>query len=532
MALDVRGSLKNTKLSRNPFVVFEELVSNAIDSVLIRRSSDASAPSLSVKITIDFDLGNLLGDDAISISCHDNGCGLGDEQLTAFLTKDTSYKDDLTITGIGSCKGSGRIQFFHHFNGMTIDSIYQSDGQKYKRKLRFSAEDKLIRPENFSTQAVDHEEVGTSINLYDQKVAALEAVSPGANLRELYSVKSVRDHIYFAFMQRFVSLGDKIGNFEISFQLVDGDEMFISTIKYDDLPDITKSESLEIAEIDCKTGERLGSVQDFLLNYYKLPATEFDLPENVVAFSANSVPVRDFTARYFRTKAEKNNPLDGYFHIFIIESSFLDSKVNEQRDDFDGIQSELPIGDLFCDDRISYAEIFEVLDPAIEALVGPMSWTREDIVKKAADEFGVSESMIQETSTRVRYGDTAQSVAERVLVKYQEQIIEQTADLVRLKSEVISISPDADDFRTKVSELSWRFTSYLRSIDMANLSQLVVRRATMVEILDLAVRGEYESQKVEAGQKRKDEQIIHNIFFPMRKDSDDQVDHDIWLLGK
>ena len=32
--------------------------------------------------------------------------------------------------------------------------------------------------------------------------------------------------------------------------------------------------------------------------------------------------------------------------------------------------------------------------------------------------------------------------------------------------------------------------------------------------------------------RRKDERIIHSIFFPMRKDSSEVTDHDIWLLSE
>lgn len=32
MTLDIRGSIKNTKLSLNQYVVFEELIANAIDA--------------------------------------------------------------------------------------------------------------------------------------------------------------------------------------------------------------------------------------------------------------------------------------------------------------------------------------------------------------------------------------------------------------------------------------------------------------------------------------------------------------------
>src|SRR4051812_39521266 len=75
MTLDIRGSLKNTKLSSNRYVVFEELISNAIDSYLIRKHDDPSAPSLRIGVEVEFSAANLLEDqEAMAISCTDNGC--------------------------------------------------------------------------------------------------------------------------------------------------------------------------------------------------------------------------------------------------------------------------------------------------------------------------------------------------------------------------------------------------------------------------------------------------------------------------
>ncbi|WCX21511.1 hypothetical protein [Pseudomonas aeruginosa] len=125
MTLDIRGSLKNTKLSTNSYVVFEELISNAIDSYLIRRALDPHTPDMKVNVDVTFVPAGLdENQEDMIVSCHDNGCGLGDEQLKAFLTKDTSYKDDLSISGIGQCKGAGRIQFFHHFSELLLESTY------------------------------------------------------------------------------------------------------------------------------------------------------------------------------------------------------------------------------------------------------------------------------------------------------------------------------------------------------------------------------------------------------------------------
>lgn len=130
MTLDVKGGLKNTTISSNQYVVFEELLSNAIDSYLIRRDSDSDAPKFSVTFEIKFFPFSLFEDEEydLAVTCIDNGAGFGDEQVKAFVTKDSTYKDYLKILGIGKCKGAGRIQYFHYFDALKIDSVYYDKG--------------------------------------------------------------------------------------------------------------------------------------------------------------------------------------------------------------------------------------------------------------------------------------------------------------------------------------------------------------------------------------------------------------------
>ena len=128
LTLDIRGSLKNTRISSNTLVVVDELLANSIDAFLIRQSADAAAGALRIRLDVKVSQADLLGEDYdLEIECEDNGSGLGPEQLKAFLTKDTSYKDDLSIPGIGKCKGTGRVQFFHHFTAISISSIYRTE---------------------------------------------------------------------------------------------------------------------------------------------------------------------------------------------------------------------------------------------------------------------------------------------------------------------------------------------------------------------------------------------------------------------
>lgn len=540
MTLDIRGSLKSTKLSSNPYVVFEELISNAIDSFLIRKFGDDSTPNMRIEIGVDFFPADLLeGQEDITVVCKDNGCGFAQDQLNAFLTKDTSYKDDLPIPGIGRCMGAGRIQFFHHFSSLSIDSNYRDGGELVRREMHYSEPKKQIDSEDFTASPGSTEATGTAIKLERLKESVRMKILHGELPSRLFCAPVLKKQMLLTFLQRLVGLGDQIGDFEISFvtrhlkngELIEASEQKDS-LKRSDLPAVTSERKIEIEECDPASGDGLSTYQQFKLFHYQLDASLYDLPKNAIAFCAKSSPVKDITSRYLRTRSEQNNPVGGFHHFVLIESDYLDQHVNEQRDDFDSIPSEIPNCDLFSSEKLSYAAIYNAIDPVIDEMVAPSNWNKDQVLQEVTEQFGINEGMLQDTSTRIRYGEPAQAVAERVLKKYQERVIDETVEIFNLKAEILKAEPDSEEFRTKINELAWKYTSSLKNFDMANLSQLIVRRAAIVEILSLACDKRLDVQAVCEGVRRKDERIIHSIFFPMRKDSTEFVDHDMWLLSE
>ncbi|WP_134601003.1 hypothetical protein [Pseudomonas aeruginosa] len=534
MTLDIRGSLKNTKLSTNSYVVFEELISNAIDSYLIRRALDPHTPDMKVNVDVTFVPAGLdENQEDMIVSCHDNGCGLGDEQLKAFLTKDTSYKDDLSISGIGQCKGAGRIQFFHHFSELLLESTYPDGGGFTERKLHYLEPQKQIEAENFSSNSGSRANVGTRITLKQLKPHVHAKVMRGDELSSLFSASSLKKNALLTFLQRLIGLDNSLGDFEIKFNSQHWKkDSQISTLKRADLPSVTTVETVTAEEYNPVTGEKVAESQNLKISHYKLDAKQYDLPKNSIALCAKSSPVKDITSRYLRTKTEQNNPVGDYHHIILIESDYLDLRVNEQRDDFECISSEYVPDDMFLPDGISYAAIYDAIDPVIQGMVTPADWKKETVIKVVSNQFGISEDMLRDTSTRIVYGDTPLAVAERVLKKYQERVIDETAEIMNLKEEITRSEPDSEDFREKINELSWKYTASLKNIDMANLSQLIVRRAAIVQILDLAYGKNLAMQQIDSDARRKDERVIHSIFFPMRRDSSEVADHDIWLLSE
>lgn len=537
MTLDIRGSLKNTKISKNPLVVFDELFTNAIDSFLIHRHVRKDDIPLEISFNVTIMATDLLGEEYdLAVTCCDNGAGFGEEQTEAFLTKDTSYKDDLAIEGIGKCKGAGRIQFFHHFENIEIDSGFVSDGKRYRRRLDYHEGQKKIEPSDFPAIEEQSARLGTKFTLRRLKNATRERVFVSRDLPKIINAKSLKNHLLVNFMARLVGLKSRLGQFDVSIEVTIVDQNKKSStesekICIEDLPEITATKKVKVYEVDPSTGERTGIYECLDLSHYKLPIKQYELPSNTIALCAKSSPVKSIAERYLRPKSVENNPIGDHYHVVLVQGGFLDRTVNEQRDDFD-IPVELSQDYFYSQQRISLEQIFEAIDDAINEFVAPPDWSKDGITRAARETFGISEEMLTETGTRVRYGDTPQSVAGRVLGKYQERALKETARLHDLKEEIKELEPDSDEFRVKINELAWQHTATLRTIDMANLSQLVVRRAAIVDVLALACSKKLKMQADDALPRRKDERIIHSVFFPMRRDSSQSVDHDIWLLSE
>lgn len=380
MTLDVRGSLKNTKLSVNPLVVVEELFSNAVDAFLIRKRRDPSVAQLEVTFGVEFMQSDLLGTDIdLILTCHDNGVGLGDEQTKAFLTKDTSYKDDLGIAGIGQCKGAGRIQYFHHFTKLELASVYSVGGKLYQRTLAFEESQKQIEAESFRMSPAKNGNIGTRIVLSGLKASVRQKVFAGVDIEAEFSSKSLKNHILVFFMHRLIGLKQHLGNFVVTFtsqrhgQTAKPVKLALTPA---DLPKLTTANETKVFERDRETGKATTTSHALSVSHYALDAEQYDLPSNIIALCAKSSPVKIVTDHFLKPKAVENNPINDAYHVVLVEGEFLDQKVNEQRDGFD-IPQSFQRPDLFLSERVALDDILEAISESVEAMIRPPEWSRD-----------------------------------------------------------------------------------------------------------------------------------------------------------
>ena len=250
--------------------------------------------------------------------------------------------------------------------------------------------------------------------------------------------------------------------------------------------------------------------------------------EHEVALCANSSIVKSVTKSFLKVQKDRKTPLDGKFYLILIESDYLEQHVNVRRDNFN-IPSSCSSSEMISRGP-SMDDILESIEDFVLGLLTPTDFDRDALIRETGMKFGISSNMLFDARVKVKYGDTADKIAKRVLKKYQEEIIDDTSEIFDLKQELLELDPRHEDFRDKVNEMSWKYTSTIKKMDMANLSQLVVRRSSMIEILNCAVK---KLLKVQSGEGRKEnEKIVHSIFFPTGKDSNDKIDHDIWILNE
>lgn len=519
MTLDIRGGLKNTAKNQNHYVALEELLSNAIDSYLIRRSMEEDVPPFLVEIEVAISTIDMFDNQFnIDISFCDNGAGFGNEQVKAFITKDSTYKDNLQIQGIGKCKGSGRIQYFHHFKELLIESTFRLDKQIFCRTLSTTPSTHEITEESFLQSLSDKNYLKTKMVLRGKELSAPQ--------QELFFCQIISQHLYRSFLQRFIILKGLIGDFSIKIAHKFRENTEIQEIQGCDLPHPVEKKHLSLL---CSHGRDIHLDFELTATRYSFSQQDFPSFQHEIALCANSAVVLPITNYYLKNTPDRKKPIEGNFELILIEGKVLEQQVNLQRDGFD-IPKECDLTEEL-DHMPSLRDIIESLEDYVFNVITPRDFDKEKIIRATQEKFGITPLMLNQANVQVRYSDTEENIAKRVLKKYQEEIITDTSSFIDLKQELLKLDPRSAQFREKVDTLSWQYTSTIKKIDMANLSQLVVRRSAMIEVLRHAVAKLLNCQQ-EAGKRHENERIIHNIFFPMGKDSHDTKDHDIWLLNE
>ncbi|AKK23922.1 ATP-binding protein [Pandoraea oxalativorans] len=393
MTLDIHGGLKNTAINTSDYIVFEEMLSNAIDSYLIRQNAEKEAPPFSVEIRVEIVSTSLFDDGFdVEICCTDNGAGFGEEQVKAFITKDSTYKDRLKIQGIGKCKGAGRIQFFHHFERLSLDSVFRHGDDIRRRTLNIESATREVSRESFAEESALGADLYTTVTLRRRRTAASigDARSERGATPDTFSCGGIADHLYTSFLQRLIVLRGLIGDFTIKIASTCSGKTETATIAGNDLP--TPLETLSLPLI-CEHGKGAQPTSTLEITRYSFLASKFPSFQHEVALCANSAIVQQLTKRYLKSASDRHKPIDGNFELILVESPLLEERVNLQRDGFD-IPAECGTTE-DLDGQFSLDDVIDSLEDYVYGIITPKDFDRDALVRATEVKFGITQQMLE-----------------------------------------------------------------------------------------------------------------------------------------
>ncbi|WES63919.1 hypothetical protein P0L94_15805 [Microbacter sp. GSS18] len=498
------GRVRNTTLPKtHALLPLHEAVVNGIQAIDARFPEDADGRGrLIVRIHREaqgaFDLGaGAPGRVPLKIitgfSVEDNGIGFTPENMASFETLDSDYK-----AGIG-CRGVGRLLWLVAFDRVEVRSAYYDGDSLAGRQFRFSVSQDVVQdvsPEGLT-------DAGTTVRLDGFKKAYQQSAAKSAELiaREIF------EHCIWYFL--------RVGGAPDVF-VSDDDETF--SLK-DFVEELGHTETTASFEVKGQTFEMLN---------LRLKASARNATPRLHWCAANRV-VKDesiagkLPGLYARMKDRASAE---FTYVCYLSSTFLDDHVRADRTDFD-LPDRMP-GEALLDeptlDDIRAGVLYEVSNALAEPLASAQVASKERINHFVSTKGPKYRSLMKRIESAGIVVDPS--------VKDSDLELELHKQVQKIETELLAEGQAvfASSSGQKPEDYDERLAKYLETLTDLNRSDLanyVARRRTTLDILAKLIESDGDGKYTR-------EDRIHELLFPMRKDSNEvEVEaSNLWILDE
>lgn len=501
---NIANKVRNTRLPRTkPLLPLFELISNSIHSIEEAIAKNILKPGEG-KIVIDCirngsqeTLEQLVDIDIYPIHSFivsDNGIGLDEENLKAFIEADTDHKID-----IGG-KGVGRFVCLKAFRELNITSYFKENSETKAIKFDFKPTKEGFH--NFSNLSPNGIKNGSVIKLNGIKEDYQKALP-----KELSAIaREIVAHFQLYFIR---STNPQIvirNQNNIEFNL---DTLFKTEFKSD-----VKSGNFNIGDIN--------------FELFLTKSTEFQ--SHKIHFCAHNRSVIT-EGLYSKLVDLGKKPIEEddfkFFYQAHIVSDILDENVDTERIGFifpDGDEEEEESID------INLAKVRRASIKCIEELLSDYLGNVRELKIESYKPI-INEELPQYKSTMHFKSEEVKKLPPN-LTKEQLDIELYKIDAswrLEVKEEKIKLLSDDKDVTTREDyRLKYeKFLSDFNEIGKSDLARYVVHRKTIIELLEQLIETNGEG-------KFENEDLIHSVFFPIRSTSD-EVPYDkqnLWLIDE
>ena len=500
MKIDIQGHVSQLSLpASKPLLPVFEAIINSFDAIEQRKND---SPKITIRTQRESAIQNVANDTklapVIGFVIEDNGSGFTEENFLSFDTASSRHK----VNG----KGTGRFLWIKAFSDISIESVYEEDGEWYRRTFRFdeSAKEGIHEHEREVLDANDARLPFTKVTLSGYKDAYKSKCPKG---RDSIS-HSIIEHCVTRFINKdcpSIVLSDEDGDISLN-------EIFRSSY-------LSHSKTDTVHVRDCK------------LEITTLRLTTTEAKRHELHLCAHNRSVE--TDKLVDIVPVLDGKLgaagdDSSFYAFVfVTGSCLDASVNRERTRLeipDSIEVTLP-------GMISRSDINTIVKQTASAhlqdVLAPLVIERRRRIENYVDNKEPAYRPLFKHRVEAINNIGGKLTDERIeleLHKIQRDFESETMrklsiSLAKLKSESVE--------HEEYERLYGAILGSVTDIGRAELTKYIAHRKTIIELFDaslcLARDGKYAK-----------EDVIHRIIYPMRTTSDDipQGSQNLWIIDE
>lgn len=526
--MNLSGAMDLIKMSKNPFAPVYEAITNSLEALAQRDSTNS--PQIEVRL---FFTGLFEGEDKLEqIDVVDNGVGFNQEnydRFREFFVKSKGYDN----------RGTGRLQYFHRFHRVRIDSVFEYDGKLFRRKIDCHKASFIVKE--------DLDECLSPANL--QTTVSLSEYSPVSAEKDFFrnvNIDEFSSSIRSQFLLRFY-LDNKKPSLRAPDVLViffkNGNEIDRRLIDSNSIPSpqsegVIKIPYMELAyKINGKPElEPSSDCEIVKWAHFVLPHNE--LGQNGIYLCSKNIPVQ--SVRF--EKLKKNESIEGKRFLTAFYGDVFDSpsNVSDSVDSFtfrNKKELEQQADDMF----VTEGERYIVLDSIYDQVNKAIPEIYSDIVdvhqeqKKDAELIAKAHGIPSELIGKAKIGlnDNEMTITKKLFRAQSEGLAERSFKAKRLFESLNQLDPTDSEYQNLIHAKTVEFSDLVDDQNKEELSRYVIRREMVTEILKkiLAEELEYQVSPKKPGINKNREALIHDLVFKRKSKSTNAL-NDLWILNE
>lgn len=496
---NVAGRVRNTKLATTkPLWPLFEAISNSVHSIQEKNDGNGRIEVRLIRNGKPETLAELDSVDRYPIKgmqIVDNGIGFTDKNFKSFLTADSDYKIEK------GAKGIGRFVCLKAFHTVRVDSIYNKGKQKYHRTFDFKEENPGIF--DYSDKPYSGKVTGTRVSILDFR-QEFQNKCP-LTCQEI-SEKIIEHFLVYFLMDAMPEV-----------KIVEQNQQFVvvNKIYAKDIKPTIQTDGFELKG------------QHFNLSLVKI---FHGRTNHQIHYCANERDVKTEPLGNLILDLGKRiiQPDTEFAYHAYITGQYLDDNVDSERTGFvhpEGIDDDEQLSN-----EITQKEIERGSVKCIEKILGEYLDTVRDRKMSEVQEYVYAEapqfrSVLTHRPEKINSippsftGQKLNMELYRIQQEWESEVREQGEKLLKISDD----ATDVDDYKRSYAE----YLEELNDVGKANLAKYIVHRKSIIELLDKYL------DETEEGRFKK-EDAIHNLFFPIKKYSD-EINYDkqnLWLIDE